>query len=100
MIILRISLIVKYSSSGSLTLILTTENAMADGPSTRRGEMKDSASFSETGSDIGDNIPQGKKDDDCEIDNGFVEDRFRVDRKKLEQMLQGIFFMYFVVIIS
>ena len=62
---------------------------MADGPSTRRGEMKDSASFSETGSDIGDNVPQDKKEDDCENDNGFVEDRFRVDRKKLEQMLQG-----------
>ena len=62
---------------------------MADGPSTRRGDMKDSASFSETGSDIGDNVAQDKKEDDCENDNGFVEDRFRVDRKKLEQMLQG-----------
>ena len=72
---------------------------MADGPSTRRGETKDSASFSETGSDIGDNIPQGKKDDDCEIDNGFVEDRFRVDRKKLEQMLQGIFLKFILLLI-
>ena len=62
---------------------------MADGPSSRRADMKDSASFSETGSDFGDNIPQGVKDDVFDNDSGFVEDRFRVDRKKLEQMLQG-----------
>ena len=54
--------------------------------------MKDSASFCETGSDFGDNISQDKKDDVCENDSGFVEDRFRVDRKKLEQMLQGTIF--------
>ena len=64
---------------------------MADGPSTRRADMKDSASFSETGSEFGDNIPQDKRDDVFENDSGFVEDRFRVDRKKLEQMLQGGF---------
>lgn len=68
---------------------------MADSPSTRRADMKDSASFSETGSDFGDNIPQGKKDDVFDNDSGFVEDRFRVDRKKLEQMLQGKFSNFF-----
>lgn len=50
--------------------------------------MKDSATFSETGSDKGDNS-QGNKEDVFENDSGYVEERFRVDRKKLEQMLQG-----------
>lgn len=60
---------------------------MADINKTSR-EMKDSASLSETGSDKGDNS-QGIKEDVFENDSGYVEERFRVDRKKLEQMLQG-----------
>ncbi|KAL4239787.1 Protein bicaudal C 1 [Mactra antiquata] len=61
---------------------------MADSPTSRRVEMKDSASLSETGSDKGDNS-QGIKDDIFDNDSGYIEERFRVDRKKLEQMLQG-----------
>ncbi|XP_053384044.1 protein bicaudal C homolog 1-B-like [Mercenaria mercenaria] len=61
---------------------------MADSLTSRREEMKDSASLSETGSDKGDNS-QGNKDDVFENDSGYIEERFRVDRKKLEQMLQG-----------
>ena len=61
---------------------------MADTLQNRRDEMKDSASLSETGSDKGDNS-QGNKEDVFENNSGYVEERFRVDRKKLEQMLQG-----------
>lgn len=61
---------------------------MADSIQIRREEMKDSASLSETGSDKGDNS-QGNKEDVFENDSGYAEERFRVDRKKLEQMLQG-----------
>ena len=61
---------------------------MADTLQNRRDEMKDSASLSETGSDKGDNS-QGNREDVFENNSGYVEERFRVDRKKLEQMLQG-----------
>lgn len=64
--------------------------AMADSFTSRRGEMKDSASLSETGSDKGDDS-QGIKDDVYENDSEYIEERFRVDRKKLEQMLQGLY---------
>lgn len=69
---------------------IQTDNkyAMADSVQNRRDDMKDSASLSETGSDKGDNS-QGNKEDVFENDSGYVEERFRVDRKKLEQMLQG-----------
>ncbi|XP_052772195.1 protein bicaudal C homolog 1-like isoform X2 [Mya arenaria] len=59
---------------------------MADSSQSRRVEMRDSAVLSETGSDKGENTLQTK---DNVLDNGYVEERFRVDRKKLEQMLQG-----------
>lgn len=62
---------------------------MADSLTSRREEMKDSASLSETGSEKGDNS-QGNKDNVFENDSGYIEERFRVDRKKLEQMLQGL----------
>ena len=71
----------------SASIHTDNKNAMADMLCSRRVEMKDSASVSETGSDIGDTNTQENKDDILE--SGFVEERFRVDRKKLEQMLQG-----------
>lgn len=70
--------------------------AMADSFTSRRGEMKDSASLSETGSDKGDDS-QGIKDDVFENDSGYIEERFRVDRKKLEQMLQGLTLFFLTV---
>ena len=69
------------------------KNAMADTLYSRRVEMKDSASVSETGSDLGDITTQGNKDNI--LDSGYVEERFRVDRKKLEQMLQGELILIF-----
>jgi hypothetical protein len=48
--------------------------------------MKDSRSTNESPTDLCDESNQEIKD---ELEPGFVEERFRVDRKKLEQMLQG-----------
>jgi len=48
--------------------------------------MKDSHSLSESPTELCDDCSQGTKD---ELEPGYIEDRFRVDRKKLEQMLQG-----------
>ena len=48
--------------------------------------MKDSRSINESPTDICDENNQDIKD---ELEPGFIEERFRVDRKKLEQMLQG-----------
>ncbi|KAL8616900.1 Protein bicaudal C 1 [Nucella lapillus] len=52
--------------------------------------MKDKTNFiiDNGGVDNFDTASQGSKDDCVELDPRFVEDRFRVDRKKLEQMLQ------------
>lgn len=61
---------------------------MAEGYGVRASMMRDCAFISENGVDNFDTASQGSKDDYLERDPGFVEDRFRVDRKKLEQMLQ------------
>ena len=39
--------------------------------------------------DLDDQSNQGDCEDQVERDPNYVEDRFRVDRRKLEQMLQG-----------
>jgi len=64
---------------------------MADSSQSRRAEMKDSAVLCETGSDKGDES-QENKNDVFDNESGYTEERFRVDRKKLEQMLQGRIF--------
>ncbi|XP_033735384.1 protein bicaudal C homolog 1-B-like [Pecten maximus] len=48
--------------------------------------MRDSNNLSESPTELCDDCLQGSKD---ELEPGYIEDRFRVDRKKLEQMLQG-----------
>ncbi|XP_021365322.1 protein bicaudal C homolog 1-like [Mizuhopecten yessoensis] len=48
--------------------------------------MRDSSNLSESPTELCDDCLQGTKD---ELEPGYIEDRFRVDRKKLEQMLQG-----------
>lgn len=50
--------------------------------------MRDSNNLSESPTELCDDCLQGSKD---ELEPGYIEDRFRVDRKKLEQMLQGKF---------
>ncbi|XP_063443802.1 protein bicaudal C homolog 1-A-like [Mytilus trossulus] len=59
---------------------------MADHLSLCSDNMKDSRSINESPTDICDENNQDIKD---ELEPGFIEERFRVDRKKLEQMLQG-----------
>ena len=59
---------------------------MADHLSLCSDNMKDSRSTNESPTDLCDESNQEIKD---ELEPGFVEERFRVDRKKLEQMLQG-----------
>lgn len=62
---------------------------MADSYGVQTGMMRDTTNFiSENGVDNFDTASQGSRDDCVEHDAGFMEDRFRVDRKKLEQMLQ------------
>lgn len=51
--------------------------------------MKDSTFRSDCNIDCCDNGSQGHNEDGIQRDPDFVEDRFRVDRKKLEHMLQG-----------
>ncbi|XP_064605068.1 protein bicaudal C homolog 1-B-like isoform X2 [Liolophura sinensis] len=50
--------------------------------------MKDSTFRSDCNIDCCDNGSQGHNEDGIQRDPDFVEDRFRVDRKKLEHMLQ------------
>lgn len=65
------------------------KNAMAAGLSVRSVMMRDAHFIPESNGDICDTASQGSKDEVIEYPSDFVEDRFRVDRKKLEQMLQG-----------
>lgn len=59
---------------------------MADHSSLCSDNMKESRSVNDSPTDICDENNQEIKD---ELEPGFIEERFRVDRKKLEQMLQG-----------
>ena len=65
-----------------------SKNAMADCFGVQSGMMKDTTNFIiENVVDNFDSASQGSRED-IEHDPRFLEDRFRVDRKKLEQMLQ------------
>ena len=52
----------------------------------RQNIMKDSHSSNNSPSELCEDITQENKND---LEPGYIEERFRVDRKKLEQMLQG-----------
>ncbi|KAI8794619.1 protein bicaudal c 1, partial [Biomphalaria glabrata] len=61
---------------------------MAEGVSVLSIRMKETLFNGDNGMDSVETESQGSRDDIIERDPGFIEDRFRVDRKKLEQMLQ------------
>lgn len=62
---------------------------MADSYGVQTCTMRDTANYvSENGVDTYDTASQGSREECVELDSGFAEDRFRVDRKKLEQMLK------------
>lgn len=62
---------------------------MADSYGVQTCMMRDTTNYiSENGVDNFDTASQGSKDECVDIDSGLAEDRFRVDRKKLEQMLK------------
>ena len=66
-----------------------SQYAMADCVGVQLGRMRDKTNFIiENGVDNFDTASQGSREDCVEYDSGFLEDRFRVDRKKLEEMLQ------------
>lgn len=74
---------------------------MAEGVSVLQTRMRENLFIGDNGVDSIETSSQGSKDETIERDSGYVEDRFRVDRKKLEQMLQlGKFFLTFVFIIN
>ena len=52
-------------------------------------KMKQLSNCTEILGDLDDQSIQGDFEDQVERDPNYVEDRFRVDRRKLEQMLQG-----------
>lgn len=51
--------------------------------------MRQLSNCTEVLGDLDDQSIQGDYEDQVERDPNYVEDRFRVDRRKLEQMLQG-----------
>ena len=53
------------------------------------GIMRDSPYVHDSNLDFCDTSSVGSRDEHVDRDPAFVEDRFRIDRKKLEQMLQG-----------
>ena len=52
-------------------------------------KMRQLSHCTEVLGDLDDQSIQGDCEDQVERDPNYVEDRFRVDRRKLEQMLQG-----------
>ena len=52
-------------------------------------KMRQLSNCTEVLGDLDDQSIQGDYEDQVERDPNYVEDRFRVDRRKLEQMLQG-----------
>ncbi|XP_012936522.1 protein bicaudal C homolog 1-A [Aplysia californica] len=61
---------------------------MAEGAPVLSARMRENLFIGDNGVDSIDTASQGSRDEIIDRDPGFVEDRFRVDRKKLEQMLQ------------
>ena len=52
-------------------------------------KMRQLSNCTEVLGNLDDQSTQGDYEDQVERDPNYVEDRFRVDRRKLEQMLQG-----------
>ncbi|GFO47694.1 protein bicaudal c homolog 1, partial [Plakobranchus ocellatus] len=61
---------------------------MAEGVPVLSARMRENLFIGDNGTDSLETESQGSRDEIIERDPGCVEDRFRVDRKKLEQMLQ------------
>ena len=62
---------------------------MAEGVPVLSVRMRENLFISDNGVDNIETGSQGSRDENItDRDPGFIEDRFRVDRKKLEQMLQ------------
>ena len=62
---------------------------MADENIVTDQNMTKSPANSDIGEDIYEKDNPDENEDEGEIDPNFVEERFRVDRRKLEQMIQG-----------
>ena len=83
-------------ASFSASLSHNNKYAMAEGVPVLSARMRENLFIGENGTDSLETESQGSRDEIIERDPGCVEDRFRVDRKKLEQMLQlGKFFTFF-----
>ena len=65
------------------------KNAMADTIPSSPEKMKQLPSNTDNLGDLDEQSNQGDCEEQEERDPNYVEDRFRVDRRKLEQMLQG-----------
>ena len=65
------------------------KNAMAEQTALDAVSMKELIAHCDYNDGDGDSTTQGDYDDPLERDPDLVEERFRVDRKKLEAMLQG-----------
>ena len=65
------------------------KNVMADSVLPHEGRMRELSTSSDLTIENDDLSIQGDQMDLVEVDPEHLEDRFRVDRRKLEQMLQG-----------
>lgn len=70
-------------------LPIKTEDAMADENTDSVGVMRNSPVDSDIGEDMGGTDVQKEDEEEVDRDPNYMEDRFRVDRRKLEQMIQG-----------
>ena len=79
------------------SLSYDNKNAMAECLLVRSSMMhviRDPSYINDSNLDFCDTASVGSRDDHADRDPDFVEDRFRVDRKKLEQMLQGTYLVH------
>lgn len=65
-----------------------SQNAMAESPQTFES-MKDISQTLELETETINHISQEENEEEKERDPNYYEERFRVDRRKLEQMIQG-----------
>ncbi|KAK3759574.1 hypothetical protein RRG08_009760 [Elysia crispata] len=79
-------------ASFSASLSHNNKYAMAEGVPVLSARMRENLFIGENGTDSLETESQGSRDEIIERDPGCVEDRFRVDRKKLEQMLQLVIY--------
>ena len=72
-----------------MDIAVAVENKYASGMASTSEKMRQLSSSTDIHGDLDDQSIQGDCEDQVERDPNYVEDRFRVDRRKLEQMLQG-----------